>query len=62
VCMLAYSSRRNVPTCTRLGSLIPRDQKENTDRQNSEKNSIPGEGDLRSSELSTIEECRQEQS
>jgi hypothetical protein len=29
ICLFAYSSRKDVPICTKLGMLIPSDQEEN---------------------------------
>jgi hypothetical protein len=37
VCVFAYSSRTDIPVCTKLGMLIPRDKEEILERPNSEK-------------------------
>jgi hypothetical protein len=50
MCLFAYSSRTDVPICTKLGMLIPWDQEENWNSWNSVLSSIPGEGGSCSSE------------
>jgi hypothetical protein len=53
MCLFAYSSRTDTPICTKLGKLIPWDQKENTGAPKVRKSvlsSIPGEGVSCSSE------------
>jgi hypothetical protein len=65
VCMLNYSARTDALICTKLGMLIPFDQEEILERQNSEKMScvrVPVGKVTTAQKLSTIEKQRKCQS